>query len=80
MAGTDPVASGADAQDDYDDTIPTPTEADTEDTANPNPDPGDGAEDAPPAGEQEPVEGAVNEDGVPLRADGTPARDKGGDA
>lgn len=61
----------------YDDTIPTPKDAATGDAQDPNPADADPAADAPPAGDQPAADGAVNADGVPLRADGTPAGDKG---
>ncbi len=81
MAETDSANSSVAANaDDYDDTIPTPEEADPQDAADPNSAPGESVDDTPPAGVQEPAEGAVNEEGVPLRADGSPARDKSADS
>jgi hypothetical protein len=60
----------------YDDTIPTPQDAAEDPAQDPDPADVDSAGDAPPAGEQPAADGAVDAEGVPLRADGTPARDK----
>lgn len=61
----------------YDDTIPTPDAAAPDDDQDPNPAAPEDGSDTPPAGDQPAADGAIGEDGVPLRADGTPARDKG---
>lgn len=62
---------------DYDVTIPTPAQAapgDPDETDPTHPEPGS---DTGPAGDQPAPDEALDDNGVPLRADGTPARDKG---
>lgn len=74
MAGNE---LGQPEADDYDDTIPTPENDASGNEQDPNPADGADVDDTPPAGDQAAADGAVDDDGVPLRADGTPARDKG---
>lgn len=63
--------------DGYDDTIPTPEVARLDDD---DPNPADGnLPDAPPSGGPA-ADGAVDDQGRMLTADGTPAPPKGGDA
>lgn len=65
--GVTPTYGSPEDHDDYDDSIPTPTGT-TIDELNPNPEDGS-LDDAPPAG-YEFAEGAADEDGNPLNAEG----------
>jgi hypothetical protein len=61
----------------YDDTIPTPADPARDDDQDPNPVGAELGSDSPPSGDQPAADGALHADGSPLRANGTPARDKG---